>query len=201
MLRTTAVLLAAIAVSASAQSNYNAPQHEAQAYNNYGPPPGYGQGSAPADQEYSPNGPQQPQPPVLHPPPYQFEKTKHWIQYKVRGEASAADPSRQAAAQEVNLVRLIKNDQGSALFGIDTSHAVFTLAASGHAVAGQSLCPASMYVELAARCAAALVGDLSGYVIYCSQLLHKAPDMKVVGAFCRAILACEAAANEKAKEN
>ena len=48
---------------------------------------------------------------------------------------------------------------------------------------------------------AALVGDLSGYVIYCSQLLHKAPDMKVVGAFCRAILACEAAANEKAKEN
>lgn len=42
---------------------------------------------------------------------------------------------------------------------MDTAHAVFDLAGRGHAVAGQSLCPASMYLELATRCAMEILGS------------------------------------------
>ncbi|OTA83740.1 hypothetical protein M434DRAFT_83728 [Hypoxylon sp. CO27-5] len=91
-------------------------------------------------------------------PPYQFEKTSHWIEYKPR--------SKQIARQTVNtskapgLVSLLdkRGPAGERLFLVDTSNAVFQLAGQGHAVTGKSLCPASMYIELAVRCALMLPG-------------------------------------------
>lgn len=88
---------------------------------------------------------------ALNLPPYQFDKASHWIQYKPGSSAAinGAAPS---------LVTLVNNGAatGEHLFAVDTSDAVFELAARGHAVTGQSLCPASMYVELAARCVMAI---------------------------------------------
>ncbi|RYP43080.1 hypothetical protein DL770_011874 [Monosporascus sp. CRB-9-2] len=80
-------------------------------------------------------------------PPYQFEKTRHWIQYRPKPEP-----------REVGLVTLLPDggSMGESLFSVDTSNAIFELAVRGHAVAGHSLCPASMYIELAARCAKAI---------------------------------------------
>ena len=87
----------------------------------------------------------------LNLPPYQFDKTSHWIQYKPRsGPRTNEAPS---------LVTFLNNDgatTGEHVFAVDTSNAVFELAARGHAVTGQSLCPASMYIELAARCVMAM---------------------------------------------
>lgn len=87
----------------------------------------------------------------LNLPPYQFDKTSHWIQYKPRsGPMTKEAPS---------LVTWLNNDGATAgehLFAVDTSNALFELAARGHAVTGQSLCPASMYIELAARCVMAM---------------------------------------------
>lgn len=91
-------------------------------------------------------------------PSYQFEKVSHWIEYKPR--------SKQVASQIVNttkapgLVSLLdkRGPAGERLFLVDTSNAVFQLAGQGHAVTGQSLCPASMYIELAVRCAMMLPG-------------------------------------------
>ena len=83
----------------------------------------------------------------LNLPPYQFDKTSHWIQYKPRSEPKIKEAP--------SLVTLLNDDGGTAeghLFAVDTSDAIFELAARGHAVTGQSLCPASMYIELAARC-------------------------------------------------
>ena len=84
----------------------------------------------------------------LNLPPYQFDTSSHWIQYKPRSEPRAKEgPS---------LVTLMSNDDSSVteahMFAVDTSNAFYQLAAQGHAVTGQSLCPASMYVELAVRC-------------------------------------------------
>lgn len=83
----------------------------------------------------------------LNLPPYQFDKSSHWVQYKPRSGPKVKKTS--------NLVNILVDDielAGEHLFAVDTANAEFELAARGHAVAGQSLCPASMYIELAARC-------------------------------------------------
>jgi SAM-dependent methyltransferase/acyl carrier protein len=75
-------------------------------------------------------------------PPYQFDKPSHWIQLKI--------PTRSEQPKEVGLVTIMSNTaSGELLFSVDTANAVFELAGRGHAVTGQSLCPASMYMELA----------------------------------------------------
>lgn len=83
----------------------------------------------------------------LNLPPYQFDKTSHWIQYKPRSEPRAKEAP--------SLVTLMSNNDattGEHIFAVDTSNAFYQLAAQGHAVTRQSLCPASMYIELAVRC-------------------------------------------------
>ncbi|KAH7313944.1 hypothetical protein B0I35DRAFT_480583 [Stachybotrys elegans] len=79
-------------------------------------------------------------------PPYQFDKTSHWL------------PLKTATAVKSGLVTLQHDGgvSGPSVFSIDASHPTFQLAVKGHAVAGHSLCPASMYIELAARCASEL---------------------------------------------
>ncbi|CZT49204.1 related to polyketide synthase [Rhynchosporium secalis] len=92
-------------------------------------------------------------------PPYQFEQTRHWIDYKSPSARSpAAASSSGVPSQGLNLVSLIKqsDSKGECLFLVDTSNVVFDLAGRGHAVASYGICPASMYVELAARCAIAI---------------------------------------------
>lgn len=96
-------------------------------------------------------------------PPYQFDETRHWIQYKQKSElpkiAFVQNPMK-----ESNLVNMVDNGSttGEYLFLVDTSNVVFELGGRGHAVAGQSLCPASMYIEIATRCAMAIPGSMSG---------------------------------------
>jgi malonyl CoA-acyl carrier protein transacylase/acyl carrier protein/SAM-dependent methyltransferase len=89
-------------------------------------------------------------------PPYQFAKTKHWIDFEApaRRDAVETPPSESGPAELVRLVQHRKAD-GEALFAVDTSHDDFILCVSGHAVLGQSLCPASMYFELVIRAARA----------------------------------------------
>ncbi|KFA71272.1 hypothetical protein S40288_08480 [Stachybotrys chartarum IBT 40288] len=91
-------------------------------------------------------------------PPYQFDKTSHWL------------PLKTAIPTKSGLVTLQHDGgtAGSSVFSVDTSNQTFQLAVRGHAVAGHSLCPASMYIELAIRCAAELSGDR----ITASEIAH-----------------------------
>ncbi|KAK6217920.1 hypothetical protein LQW54_003208 [Pestalotiopsis sp. IQ-011] len=86
-------------------------------------------------------------------PPYQFEKTEHWIQYKTpvteKKEEITGDSH---LVGELPLVSPLEKRHDGQLFMINTASAIFELAAQGHAVAGYSLCPASMYMELAMQC-------------------------------------------------
>jgi malonyl CoA-acyl carrier protein transacylase len=88
-------------------------------------------------------------------PPYQFEGTRHWIQYKPNTNDDTTDPMQPYRTSSSGLVTMLKNvgKDGEYKFTVNTSNAVFDLATSGHAVAGQSLCPASMYIELATQSA------------------------------------------------
>jgi malonyl CoA-acyl carrier protein transacylase/acyl carrier protein/SAM-dependent methyltransferase len=109
-------------------------------------------------------------------PPYQFEKAKHWVQYKPGMEVNLAELTRSSKPNEFDLVSLVKHDlSGETVFSVDTSSTIFQLAARGHAVAGQSLCPASMYIELAARGARIILGDISGRVPEVEELTMSAP--------------------------
>ncbi|KAG8166479.1 hypothetical protein KVR01_002168 [Diaporthe batatas] len=83
-------------------------------------------------------------------PPYQFEQTSHWLSLERRLSPAAIE-----TASPLPLVKLVKHDRanGKLTLEVNTANDTFQLAASGHAVAGQHLCPASMYMEIVAQAA------------------------------------------------
>ena len=83
-------------------------------------------------------------------PPYPFEKTRHWIDYKAPSNPSSEKTSV-PESRKPELLRKMKDDSNTALFLIDPSHNVFRLCTKGHSVVNQSLCPASLYLELAVK--------------------------------------------------
>ena len=97
----------------------------------------------------------------LNLPPYQFDESRHWIQYKPKTELPPKSAIEKPTIKPPSLVSLIQDhtNTGEHLFSVDTANAVFDLAGRGHAVAGQSLCPVSMYLELATRCAMEILGS------------------------------------------
>ncbi|KAL2824854.1 hypothetical protein BDW59DRAFT_162050 [Aspergillus cavernicola] len=84
-------------------------------------------------------------------PPYQFEETRHWVDYKPSLDSPPPEPS-----SLVSLLNTMDADGGACLFRLDTLNPIFDLATRGHAVVGQSLYPASMYIELAVQSAVLL---------------------------------------------
>ncbi|KAL8724681.1 MAG: hypothetical protein Q9166_007815 [cf. Caloplaca sp. 2 TL-2023] len=100
----------------------------------------------------------------LNLPPYQFEKTRHWIEYKqTNGIKSkiAATPIQ----QEPELLQKVESDNTQNLFSVDRTHIIFDLCTRGHAVLNHSLCPASMYFELAVRAASVEAGPASSNTV------------------------------------
>ncbi|KAL4882675.1 hypothetical protein BJY04DRAFT_217168 [Aspergillus karnatakaensis] len=84
-------------------------------------------------------------------PPYKFEKSSHWLDY-VPLAASSTTPSTSSQTVSAKTPRellevVTKGAQGFDL-QVNYSHPMFTYCVEGHAVLGQPLCPASMYVEL-----------------------------------------------------
>lgn len=88
-------------------------------------------------------------------PSYQWEKQRHWLELlppsPVPAAASATPQSVAEPEQIPQLVRLVKQDAESALFKIDPRCSEYQRLVSGHVVAGSPLCPATVYIEMAAR--------------------------------------------------
>ncbi|KAI0466772.1 beta-ketoacyl synthase [Xylaria cf. heliscus] len=84
-------------------------------------------------------------------PHYQFEKPRHWIEYKpiVQGVNHAVTTERMRPADSLLKYTSGLLDIGSATFEVNTSNFTFQLAVNGYVVGGQSVCPASMYIEIA----------------------------------------------------
>ena len=82
-------------------------------------------------------------------PPYQFNRTRHWIDYKEAGATSAQQAESPATTVlQALLQRLESHDSRATLFLVNIGHQDYQFCARGHAVSDQPLCPASMYVEL-----------------------------------------------------
>lgn len=94
----------------------------------------------------------------LNLPPYQFEKTRHWIELRQTNCAKAEVPNTTLSVKP-ELLQKLDSDKARNLFAIDRRHGIFDLCTRGHAVLSHSLCPASLYFELAMRAAVVQAGS------------------------------------------
>ena len=91
-------------------------------------------------------------------PPYQFERTKHWLPYvdramQVWNERTSIEnenPRNEKSGQQETLV-IASDSEGQ--FKVNTACRYYQTLVSGHAVLTNPLCPASMYMEYAVMAA------------------------------------------------
>lgn len=113
-------------------------------------------------------------------PPYQFDKSHHWLEFNeafiTEQEEKSARLLQQDASAVPQLLSLASRDGKTARFAVDARSEHFALCVSGHAVLGNSLCPASLYLELATRAAVTLAeGDASSLISRVTDLDIRAP--------------------------
>ncbi|KAI0884111.1 uncharacterized protein GGS22DRAFT_189241 [Annulohypoxylon maeteangense] len=110
-------------------------------------------------------------------PPYQFAKTKHWIQYQPHRPQSLIETPAPVTAGPPELLQRLGDADGETIFAVDPSHEIFELSVKGHAVVGQSLTPAGLYFELAIRAAQALqdAGEKSSKVPHIENMRILSP--------------------------
>lgn len=81
-------------------------------------------------------------------PPYQFAKTRHWLEYIPPQPPSQQTETISSDAQD-KLIRLV--DAAEGILQINTKNPFYRACTRGHAVVDQTLCPASLYIELVMR--------------------------------------------------
>ncbi|KAK7927489.1 polyketide synthase [Apiospora marii] len=95
-------------------------------------------------------------------PPYQFQKTRHWLPYvvpKVHDNTAEIEQPHKPTCHE--LLSLVKGDKlGEAVFRISPKSDRFRNLVESHVMAERAAMPASLYVEVVARAALFLQEDL-----------------------------------------
>lgn len=90
-------------------------------------------------------------------PPYQFEKTRHWIPLVERTRADSpgmdASAAQHSAAHEFISFMGYKDDGRKAVFLIDPESERYKMLAAGHRIFGQFMAPFSLNLEFPARAA------------------------------------------------
>lgn len=112
----------------------------------------------------------------LNLPPYQFEKSRHWLTWV--DTSHGPSPTVPVEAQkEHSLLSLVNQNKGVAEFSIDPQSEQYKLSVEGHAVLANPLCPAPLYVELVALAAMTVSadGNSSALVPRVEQLEIKSP--------------------------
>lgn len=100
----------------------------------------------------------------LNLPPYQFEKPRHWLTWIDGSRKPLAE--RTEKLSKPTLLLLVKSRDDSdqdAKFHVDRRSEQFRLLMQGHAVVGTPLCPAPLYIELAAQAAMALDSNAKSF--------------------------------------
>ncbi|OPB36092.1 hypothetical protein A0O28_0108660 [Trichoderma guizhouense] len=103
----------------------------------------------------------------VHLPQYQFEKHNHWLDYTPLGSAGKKQGGEAPLSglcphchQDISDYPYIEQDksqnQGEYVFKVDTRSRRYHELVKGHIVVGSSLCPAAIYLELAAHAVALL---------------------------------------------
>ncbi|CAI6331173.1 unnamed protein product [Periconia digitata] len=98
-------------------------------------------------------------------PPYQFEKTRHWLPFTGRGkqeeEVAPIAIEDNKTHELLTFLHFTDNRKSEAVFDIDPHSERFKSMLGGHVMAGQSLAPASLYFEVVARAALFLADDIT----------------------------------------
>ncbi|GKZ29823.1 type I Iterative Polyketide synthase (PKS), partial [Aspergillus brasiliensis] len=99
---------------------------------------------------------------LVNPPLYQFAKSKHWLEFKeFNGREKEPSPhdDQEQSSKLLLFVQFKDTERRVAEFKVNSKSNYFQACVSGHAVLGHSLCPASLYLELAAQAAIYLCED------------------------------------------
>lgn len=124
---------------------------------------------------------QKPEYEYLSLPPIQFEKTRHWLGFKrglMKDDAEAeAVKDTEETHELLTFLGFKDGARNEAVFRIDPQADRFKHMLGGHVMAGQSLAPASLYFEVAARAALLLEHDTQAakYVPTVDDLLMRSP--------------------------
>ncbi|MCJ1394663.1 hypothetical protein MMC18_007543 [Xylographa bjoerkii] len=111
-------------------------------------------------------------------PPYQFEKSRHWLEWVDRTQETSAELPQEISGQTLlSFVKFQDQSQQSAEFRVNPQSEQFRLLVQGHAVLSLPLCPAPMYIELASQAAFALdlMSKSVGLIPCVDNLSIKAP--------------------------
>ena len=107
----------------------------------------------------------------LNLPPYQFEKSLHWLEWIDHAALpSGTPPSTAESVRDPELLTFagfIDPLKRQAELLVDTRSTEWKLYVQGHAVLAESLCPAPLYVELVARAINTLAPELSANASLC----------------------------------
>ncbi|KAL0938170.1 polyketide synthase [Colletotrichum truncatum] len=94
-------------------------------------------------------------------PPYQFERSRHWLEWTDSGVGQETQSSNLDTSSSENSRRLLTlktQTEKSLEFIVDPEHETWKRLVQGHAVVGQPLCPAPMFMELASEAALKALG-------------------------------------------
>ncbi|CAG8883003.1 unnamed protein product [Penicillium egyptiacum] len=102
-------------------------------------------------------------------PPYQFEKNRHWLDWKDTVSQETVTPPVMSVTDTprsepvlLSLSKYLDTDGNDAEFAIDPASEQYRFFVEGHAVLAQPLCPAPLYIDLAAQAACELAGEECG---------------------------------------
>ncbi|TVY29662.1 Methylphloroacetophenone synthase [Lachnellula hyalina] len=99
-------------------------------------------------------------------PPYQFEKTKHWLPF-INQAAPEPAPTVAPATQTIithefiSFLEFSDSSKKEAVFLVDPESERYMYLLNGHIASNQALAPASLYVELLSRAAMILTSNAS----------------------------------------
>ncbi|KAI5241808.1 polyketide synthase [Aureobasidium subglaciale] len=98
-------------------------------------------------------------------PPYQFEKSRHWMEQKKMPTLLASGTSNQPVSQQgpEMLLNLVKIDKGglTARFGINTGHTAYEQLLSGHKIAHTApICPATAQLDFALESVKTMIPEI-----------------------------------------
>jgi acyl transferase domain-containing protein/acyl carrier protein/SAM-dependent methyltransferase len=119
--------------------------------------------------------------PGINLPPYQFEKSRHWLSWVDTAQVpTPVEPSKPLIETERVLLSLTgfrDQNQRDATFSVDPHSKEYGFYVQGHAVLAEPLCPAPLYIELVTRAAMILMAESGcpGYLPCVENLEISAP--------------------------
>ncbi|KAL4957579.1 hypothetical protein BDW69DRAFT_180503 [Aspergillus filifer] len=130
----------------------------------------------------------------LNLPPYQFEKTRHWLEWKntlsqqMEITSSPSSYNQDASIELLSFICYSDSSKKEAEFRISTRHEKYAYFVQGHAVVGEPLCPAPLYIDLVYQAFNIVSKDSRA-----SDLLSTVEDLEIyapLGASDRAVSLC-----------